>query len=93
MSEEKPIVELPECGLDDLIGLVKFNSARKWVSSKLNMDTSLSYSRGKDGYYYFVTLSVNKMTPTWVKIVMQDPNHEGMYLKIIGQGYDLGNTL
>ena len=53
------------------------------------MDTKLSYSLTKDGYAYFVTLSVNRNTPTWLKTIMEDPNHKGMFLDIVGRGFEL----
>ena len=92
VSEEK-IVDLPECDLDDLIGLVKFNSARRWANSKLNMDIKLSSFRGKDDYQYVIQLVVNKFTPTRIKNVLEDPKHEGMYLRIVGVGKDIVTAL
>lgn len=92
VSEEK-FIELPECGLDDLIGLVKFNKARQWVNSKLNMDIKLLSVRGKDTYQYIIALSVNKFTPNRIKDLLEDPNHKTLYLKIIGGGMTICEAL
>lgn len=92
MSEEK-IIELPECSLDDLIGLVKFNKARQWANSKLNMDINISSVRGKDSYQYIISLSVNRLTPNRIKDLMEDPNHKTMYLQIVGGGNSISNAL
>ena len=92
VSEEK-IIELPECGLDDLIGLVKFNKAKQWSNEKLNMDIKLSSARGKESYQYFIQLSVNKFTPNRIKNLLEDPKHDGLYLRIVGGGIDICDAL
>lgn len=92
VSEEN-IIELPECGLDTLIGLVKFNKAKEWANSKLNMDIKLSSARGKDSYKYFIQLSVNKFTTNRIKTLLEDPKHEGLYLRVVGGGIDVCEAL
>lgn len=92
MSEDK-FIELPECGLDELIGLVKFNTARKWVNSRLNMDITLKSVRGQESYVYIVTMSVNKFTPVSKKKLLEDQKHEGIYEEIVGGGRTIEDAL